>query len=209
MISTNPGSWDHQFDKGQTQDSDFHCLNGESMKVQAMYRESPFYLADLRTGLYDYETTVSKERFHFGSQSEWALLILLPHETAGLPKLLSRLQAPGQLASALRSQFHMEDAHLYLPKFKLADQPMIDLKPTLYECEMKKLFDGGDLSRLSQSCLSLDEEGVTAAAAIIFTMYGSCRLPRTISVDHPFFIALVCDSTMPVFVGHVVIPKFD
>ncbi|KER20920.1 hypothetical protein T265_15206, partial [Opisthorchis viverrini] len=41
------GSWDHQFDKEQTKESDFHCLNGESMKVQMMYRKSPFYLASL------------------------------------------------------------------------------------------------------------------------------------------------------------------
>ncbi|TGZ70844.1 hypothetical protein CRM22_002969, partial [Opisthorchis felineus] len=53
------------------------------------------------------------------------------------------------------SRFHMENAHLYLPKFKLADEPMIDLKPILYECGMKKLFSGGDLSRLSQSLMSV------------------------------------------------------
>ncbi|KER18992.1 hypothetical protein T265_12064 [Opisthorchis viverrini] len=211
------GSWDHQFDKEKTRESDFHCLNGESMKVQMMYGKSSFNLADLS----ELDCMAIKLPFRRNdSHSEWALLILLPHETAGLPKLLSRLQVPGQLASALRGPFHMEESHLFLPKFKLADQPMIDLKPILYECGMKKLFDEGDLSRLSQSRLSvsnashkavleLDEEGVTAAAATIFTMYGSCRLPRTISVDHPFFFALVCDSTMPVFVGHVVIPKFD
>ncbi|OON14603.1 serine proteinase inhibitor [Opisthorchis viverrini] len=145
------------------------------------------------------------------------------HRSAFHPLMITcvkLLQVPGQLASALRGPFHMEESHLFLPKFKLADQPMIDLKPILYECGMKKLFDGGDLSRLSQSRLSvsnashkavleLDEEGVTAAAATIFTMCGSCRLLRTISVDHPFFFALVCDSTTPVFVGHVVTPKFD
>ncbi|OON16202.1 hypothetical protein X801_07988, partial [Opisthorchis viverrini] len=151
------------------------------------------------------------------SQSEWALLILLPHERAGLPKLLSKLRAPGQLASAMRCKFYMENAHLYLPKFKLADEPMIDLKPILYECGMKKLFEGAGLSRLSKSFLSvtdayhkaLDEEGVTAAAATLFTQSFSTRLPETISVDHPFFFALVCDSAVPVFVGHVVAPNWD
>ncbi|OON18622.1 hypothetical protein X801_05521, partial [Opisthorchis viverrini] len=48
----------------------------------------------------------------------------------------------------------------------------------------------------------LDEEGVTAAAATLFTVCASFQLLQTISVDHPFFFALVCDSTMPVFVGH-------
>ncbi|TGZ62837.1 hypothetical protein CRM22_007206 [Opisthorchis felineus] len=146
------GSWDHQFDKEQTQESDFHCLDGESMKVQMMYRKSDFYLADL----VELDCTGIKLPFkQSGSQSEWALLILLPHEKAGLPKLLSRLQAPGQLASVMGSKFHMENAHLYLPKFKLADEPMIDLKPILYECGMKKLFSGGCLSRLSQSSMSV------------------------------------------------------
>ncbi|OON14602.1 hypothetical protein X801_09603 [Opisthorchis viverrini] len=46
-LNKSIGSWDHQFDKKQTQESDFHCLNGESMKVQMMYRKSTFYLADL------------------------------------------------------------------------------------------------------------------------------------------------------------------
>ncbi|TGZ75371.1 hypothetical protein CRM22_000409 [Opisthorchis felineus] len=57
--------------------------------------------------------------------------------------------------------------------------------------------------------LELDKEGVTAAAATIFIVDSSYRLPKTIYVGHPFFCALVCDSTLPVFVGHVVAPKFD
>ncbi|TGZ62835.1 hypothetical protein CRM22_007205 [Opisthorchis felineus] len=211
------GSWDHQFDKEQTQESDFHCLDGESMKVQMMYRKSDFYLADL----VELDCTGIKLPFkQSGSQSKWALLILMPHERAGLPKLLSKLRAPGHLASAMESKFHMENARLYLPKFKLSEEPMIDLKPILYECGMKKLFGGGDLSRLSQSSLSvtdayhkavmeLDEEGVTAAAATLFTQNLSYCLPKTISVNHPFFFALVCDSAVPVFVGHVVAPKWD
>ncbi|KAG5443435.1 hypothetical protein CSKR_108867 [Clonorchis sinensis] len=28
------GSWDHKFDKQQTQECDFRCLSGESLKVQ-------------------------------------------------------------------------------------------------------------------------------------------------------------------------------
>ncbi|TGZ75374.1 hypothetical protein CRM22_000412 [Opisthorchis felineus] len=181
-----------------------------------MYRKSPFYLTDPG----ELDCMAIKLPFRRSdSQSEWALLILLPHERAGLPKLISQLRAPGQLASAMGSKFHMESAHFYLPKFKLADEPMIDLKPILHECGMKKLFGGGDLSRLSQSCLSvtdayhkavleLDEEGVTAAAATFFTQGLSTRLPRTISVDHPFFFTLLCDSAVPVFVGHVVAPKW-
>ncbi|GAA49647.1 leukocyte elastase inhibitor B [Clonorchis sinensis] len=211
------GSWDHQFDKEQTQESDFHCLNGESIKVKMMYRKSRFFLAYLA----ELNCVAVKLPFRRSdSQSEWVLLILLPNEMAGLPKLLSQLRAPGKLASAMGSEFHMENAHLYLPKFKLADEPMIDLKPILYECGMKKLFDGGDLSKLSQSCLSvtdayhkavleLDEEGVTAAGATFFTQTLSSRLPKTVSVDHPFFFALVCDSAVPVFVGHVVAPNWD
>ncbi|KAG5441413.1 Serpin B6 [Clonorchis sinensis] len=212
------GSWDHQFDKEQTQESDFHCLNGESTKVQMMYRESSLYLSDL----VELDCTGIKLPFRRSAfQGEWALLILLPHERAGLQKLISQLRAPGKLASAMGSKFHMENAHLYLPKFKLADEPMIDLKPILYECGMTELFDGrGNLSRLSQSCLSmteayhkavleLDEEGVTAAAATTIVVDSIFPLHKTISVDHPFFFALVCDSTMPVFVGHVVAPKFD
>ncbi|OON19518.1 hypothetical protein X801_04612 [Opisthorchis viverrini] len=164
-----------------------------------MYRKSPFYLA------------------YLAELDCMAIKLPFRRSEAGLPKLLSKLRAPGQLASALRSPFHMEEAHLFLPKFKLADQPMINLKPILCECGMKKLFDGGDLPRLSQSCLSvtdayhkaLDEEGVTAAAATLFTVNFSTRLPATISVDHPFFFALVCDSAVPVFVGHVVAPKWD
>ncbi|TGZ75373.1 hypothetical protein CRM22_000411 [Opisthorchis felineus] len=149
------GSWDHQFDKEQTQECDFHCLNGESMKVQMMYRESSIYLADLE----ELDCTGIKLPFRrSASQSEWALLILMPHERAGLPKLLAKLRAPGLLASAMGSKFHMESTHLYLPKFKLADEPMIDLKPILYECGMTELFDGrGNLSRLSQSCLSVTD----------------------------------------------------
>ncbi|KER20922.1 LOW QUALITY PROTEIN: hypothetical protein T265_15208, partial [Opisthorchis viverrini] len=54
-----------------------------------------------------------------------------------------------------------------------------------------------------------DEEGVTAAAATVFIVDSCLPMHKTISVDHPFFFALVRDSTMPVFVGHVVAPNSD
>ncbi|TGZ75372.1 hypothetical protein CRM22_000410, partial [Opisthorchis felineus] len=178
-LNKSIGSWDHQFDKEQTQESDFHCLNGESMKVQMMYRKSEFYLADLA----ELDCTGIKLPFKQSSyQSEWALLILLPHEKAGLPKLLSRLQAPGQLGS----RFHMENAYLYLPKLKLTDETMIDLKPILYECGMKKLFSGGYLSRLSQSRLTVTHAYHKAVlesewALLILLPHEKAGLPKLLS----------------------------
>ncbi|OON19521.1 hypothetical protein X801_04615 [Opisthorchis viverrini] len=96
-------------------------------------------------------------KLHRHSPGEWSMRILLLHETAGLSKLLSKLRAPGQLASAMGCKLHKEKAHLYPPKFKVADVPMIDLQPILYECGMKKWFEGADLSRLSQSFLSVTD----------------------------------------------------
>ncbi|KER19135.1 hypothetical protein T265_11989 [Opisthorchis viverrini] len=112
------GSRVHHFTKEQTQDSDFYCLSGESVKVQMMYRKSRFYLAYLA----ELDCMAIKLPFRRSdSPGEWSMLILLLHETAGLSKLLSKLRAPGQLASAMGCKLHKEKAHLYPPKFKVAD----------------------------------------------------------------------------------------
>ncbi|KAF7258087.1 hypothetical protein EG68_04007 [Paragonimus skrjabini miyazakii] len=54
----------------------------------------------------------------------------------------------------------------------------------------------------------VDEEGATAAAATAVMMNMRCAMRSpVVRVDHPFFVALTCASTVPVFIGHVTHPE--
>ncbi|KAF7261266.1 hypothetical protein EG68_01282 [Paragonimus skrjabini miyazakii] len=59
-----------------------------------------------------------------------------------------------------------------------------------------------------KAILEVDEEGATAAAATAVMMNTRCaRRTPVVRVDRPFFVALTCASTVPVFIGHVTHPE--
>ncbi|KAA3672603.1 uncharacterized protein DEA37_0013489, partial [Paragonimus westermani] len=56
----------------------------------------------------------------------------------------------------------------------------------------------------------IDEEGATAAAATAAMFVELCDTVSCtvhVCVDRPFCVALICASTVPVFIGHVTHPE--
>ncbi|KER24545.1 hypothetical protein T265_14398 [Opisthorchis viverrini] len=149
------------------------------------------------------------------------MLVLLPNERTGLPKLLSQLRASGKIASVLSETFVGQEVYLSLPKFKFSEGEPLDVKEVFEKCGVRELFGAGaNLSKLSnlklsvsdalhKAILEVDEEGATAAAATSFRVAKCARVTYVkIRVEHPFVVALICDSKLPVFVGHVVKPEY-
>ncbi|TGZ65718.1 hypothetical protein CRM22_005727 [Opisthorchis felineus] len=152
------------------------------------------------------------------------MLIMLPNEKDGLNKSVDHLRKPGILERLLKVDLIEQNIIVHLPKFKLSEGDPLDAKELLIQCGIHDVFDSAkaNLSKicaderlfvsdvLHKSILEIDEEGATAAVATVFMAVGaSCfgGLPAFM-VDHPFFIALVCDTTVPVFVGHVTKPEY-
>ncbi|KAF7261267.1 hypothetical protein EG68_01283 [Paragonimus skrjabini miyazakii] len=110
--------------------------------------------------------------------TDWQMLIVLPKDASGLPDVLSHLRKPNALEDLLKKPFHEIELDLFLPKFKLSQ------------------------------CEPVDEEGATAAAATAVMISMNCaRWTPVVRVDRPFFVALTCASTVPVFIGHVTHPE--
>lgn len=208
------GAWDDAFEKENTHSETFHCLNGSTMKVQMMYKEAEYSFVELA----DEDAQALKMPF---KGSDWEMLIVLPNDNKGLPKLMNELRKPGKLASILSSDFEKIKVELHLPRFKVEDKESLDLKQYLISMGMKSVFDhSANMTKLSKeknlfiqsafhkAMLEVDEEGATAAAASGMIAVPMCLIQNPVfRVDHPFFVALVHDQTVPVFVGHVTNPE--
>lgn len=61
--------------------------------------------------------------------------------------------------------------------------------------------------------VQIDEEGVVAAAATL-CIFAGCALNSSkpvveFRVDHSFFVSIIWNNTLPIFLGHVTTPVND
>nr|ABV57466.1 serine protease inhibitor [Paragonimus westermani] len=208
------GMWKNQFDKRKTLHEDFTCFGGKKMDIMMMHVKAHFPYEELT------DWSAQAVRLPFKG-TDWQMLIILPWDASGLPSVLSHLRKPGNLEELLKRPFHETELDLFLPKFKLSQCEPVNAKALLKQCGINTIFDAGaaDLKKLCSSTnlflsdvfhkaiLEVDEEGATAAAATAVMMNMRCAMMRpTVRVDRPFFVALICASTVPVFIGHVTHP---
>ncbi|KAA3676947.1 serpin B [Paragonimus westermani] len=209
------GIWKNQFDKRRTLHEDFTCFGGKKMDIMMMHVKAHFPYEELT------DWAAQAVRLPFKG-TDWQMLIILPWDSSGLPSVLSHLRKPGTLEDLLKKPFHETELDLFLPKFKLSQCEPVNAKTLLQQCGINTIFDAGaaDLKKLCSSTnlfvsdifhkaiLEVDEEGATAAAATAVMMNMRCAMMRpTVRVDRPFFVALTCASTVPVFIGHVTHPE--
>ncbi|VDP84395.1 unnamed protein product [Schistosoma mattheei] len=152
-------------------------------------------------------------------------MVVLPNTNDGLPDLLKSLCKDKGISSILSSNFTDTSIHLYLPKFKLKEGSAISLVGYLQKMGMREAFCPGsanftNMSESSNFCigdilhkaiLEVDERGAVAAAAtsvevINLSLCESEEPDEEFRVDHPFFISIIWNNTVPVFLGHVVAP---
>ncbi|CAL8105409.1 unnamed protein product [Calicophoron daubneyi] len=206
------GLWREVFKKEITADAPFHKLDGSVQTVKMMRNKEVFPYVKLS------EISAQALKIPF-KNDDWSLLIILPDENIGLPNLLSHLQKPGAISAILKKEFALEKVSLYLPRFKLGEGSAMDVGGILHSLGMNLVFEKGkaDLTGicenqplfvsaiLHKAILEVDEQGATAAAAT-GTMLLGCALetikPVEFHVDHPFFVAIVSNNTIPVFMGH-------
>ncbi|KAG5453910.1 Serpin B4 [Clonorchis sinensis] len=205
------GAWRRKFKKHETTIDTFHGLDGSERQVDIMAKDAVYEHAVLS----DLNARAIKIPF---VDDQYELLIILPDANDGLRKWLQQLKAKETLKTVLEEPFTESYLSLYLPRFKLAGIPSMDLKTHLSSLGLQTMFSGdADFTTITEDSaisvdkllhktfISVNEGGVEAAAAsgLEFTFLSS-KPSLKFKVDHPFFFAVIYKSTVPVFLGHVV-----
>ncbi|TGZ57582.1 hypothetical protein CRM22_009903 [Opisthorchis felineus] len=125
------------------------------------------------------------------------------------------------MRTILVKPFAPVELDLKLPRFKLSELPALDMKAMLQLMGVKSIFEATvDFSNLSsdpniyvsdlvhKAVIEVDEQGAEAAAGSgLIVGLSSAMNKMQFHVDHPFLMALIYNSTVPAFIGHVVEPE--
>ena len=186
------GNWQKQFEEKATRDAAFYPAAGKETQVPMMYQQSHFRLG-AADGLQLLELPYKGERL--------SMLVLLPDQRDGLPKLEASLSA-GKLEGWLKTLVRRE-VRVSLPKFKLSSQfilndPLSALGMTLPFGD-KADFSGMDGRRdlyisvvVHKAFVDVNERGTEAAAATGIAMKAMAMgpPPAQFRADHPFLFLI-------------------
>ncbi|CAN6195339.1 unnamed protein product [Urochloa humidicola] len=227
------GSWQKPFDKADTDEDRFHCLDGSVVDAQFMTSEDtqfirvhegfkvlnmPYAMSpSLRTG-----TTVP---------SRYSMCVLLPDAHDGLWSLLDKvLSNPDDFLQDHMPEKRVRVGEFRVPKFKLSFSTSV--KEALQNLgvraafssgtELTDMLEGNNGSQeplylgdvLHKAVIEVNEEGTEAAAVTACIMYGSCAGPRQppprvdFVADHPFAFFVVEEVSRTIlFAGQVLNPS--
>ena len=186
------GNWAEPFEKGLTNEEDFHLTATDKIKVPMMHNwdEARYVAID--------QLQILELPYGDGSLS---MVVLLPKEIDGLADLEAKLTFQN-LQRWTASVKHEDEVQVFLPKFKTTAQFM--LSGTLQAMGMKSAFDpntanfsgmtDGEAFFISavihKAFVDVNEEGTEAAAATGIAMAGAAfvepKEPLLFRADHPF-----------------------
>jgi serpin B len=206
------GTWQYRFPKELTRDEPFHDLKNREIKVPMMHQTGAFQYGE------NADTQFLQLPYLGGDVS---MVILLPKQVLGLPKLEKQLTAQ-DVQKWISGMGHADEVDIYFPKFTFTSQ--IGLKDVLSSMGMPLAFsDDADFSGITtehdqklyeaihQAFVDVNEEG-TEAAAVTGHVGGNAPGPAPRQVlfraDHPFLFLIQDNRTGAIlFLGRVVKPK--
>ncbi|XP_074282507.1 serpin-ZX-like [Silene latifolia] len=213
------GEWNQKFDRSETEENDFHLLDGTSVKVPFM---TSYKKQFIRT-CHGFKVLELPYKQGKDKRRQFSMIFLLPNKKDGLLALSEKVASkPGFLDKHLPTE-KVKVGDFRLPRFKISFG--FEASKVLKGLGINLAFSGGDLTEMVDSpeaedlyvsnifhkaFIKVNEEGTEAAAAsaIKFQLMCAIRVPRVDFVaDHPF-IYLIRENTTGVvlFVGHVVNP---
>ena len=208
------GDWQTHFERGATEDEDFHLSHAQRIRVPLMNRQGGF-------NYFDGGKFQALELPYVSG--ELSMIVLLPRELDGLPELETSL-TEANMRQWLGQLRHIPKVIVALPKFKMTQQ--FGLGATLAKMGMPRAFErDADFSGMSserdlwisavihKAFIEVNEEGTEAAAATAVVMTGALARrpdptpPIVFRADHPF-IFLIRDnrSGSILFMGRVTDP---
>ena len=212
------GTWASEFKKEATQPAPFHLAAGDTHDRPTMHQTQVFPYFETKN--------FQAVRLPCGN-GQLNLLVFLPSGDSGLTDFCAGL-TPDNWKQWM-SQWQTRRVTLALPKFKVEYSQ--DLIPSMSALGMGEAFDGKkadfkDISlldpklfrlyisqALQKTYMLVDEEGTEAAAATairvsVLTSLHHTLSPVAMTVDHPFFIALIDMKTKAIlFAGAILDPQ--
>lgn len=211
------GTWRARFEKGATQDGEFHLSGSQTATVPLMHRMGSGYR------YYDSGTFQELEMPYDGE--DLAMVVLLPKEPDGLDALEQRFTADA--ANEWMEKLEpVGRVILTLPRFTMTQQ--FELSGTLSEMGMPQAFSGAaDFSGMTgkpefrisaaihKAFVDVNEEGTEAAAATVIGMRATAMEARrqepppvVFRADHPFLFMIRDVKTGGIlFMGRVEDPR--
>ncbi len=206
------GQWADPFKKERTRDEDFFLAANRAISVPLMNRQAAYRFAAI-DGLKLLELPYAG--------GDFSMIVLLPDEIEGLPKLESQLnsEALQRWTSALRKR---GDVRVTLPRFRTTRE--FQLNNALAGLGMSTAFnpDLADFSGMNgnrelfisavlhKAFVDVNEEGTEAAAAtgvVVGVRSAPADEPPVFRADHPFlFLIRDTRSGVILFLGRVVNP---
>lgn len=201
------GVWENKFDPRRTSERVFYPIEGAGKLTDFMYKSDML----LHKSQPDLKCQVLE--LPYASQ-DLSFLVILPNDTNDFMSLQEQLNP--QMINALTSDLQLEDALVYLPKFKI--EVGLDLKQVLMSLGMKDVFTQGKACLtgidhtgelhvsgvMHKAFIEVNEEGSEAAGATAEVLIPACK-PRHKTVfkaDHPFFFMIRDNRTRAVlFMG--------
>nr|BAM36363.1 protein Z-dependent protease inhibitor [Oplegnathus fasciatus] len=201
------GAWEKPFNPNFTENAPFYIDNYRVVEVPMMFKEDKFYtMEDIPLG-----AKVLKLPYQEGV----SMLILLPNRGMDYTVIDDEITAEKFLSWIKKLQKTKLDVNM--PKFKMVQS--YSLHNLLRDMGMTSVFsNSANLTKLSKdeglkvsevlhkAVIEVDESGTTAAAAttIGITPYS---LPRTFTVNRPFFFFIYHEDTnCLLFMGRVIDP---
>ena len=202
-------AWQHQFNKNQTEDGQFHLLDGKQVTVPMMKQTESFGFAK-GAGYQAIELPYDG--------NELSMVILLP-EDGQFKAFEEDLQT--QQVSDIINSLRGSRVDLTMPRFEFDSE--FSLKDTLAKMGMPVAFtDSADFSGMTgkrelsisdvihKAFVSVDETGTEAAAAtavIVGVTSAPVEPPVELTIDRPFiFLIRDIETGAIIFVGRVLNP---
>lgn len=205
------GQWISQFNKDNTQKTDFYEAVGKTVGVQMMRQTG-------ENAKFKYTEDNDFQILAMPYQGDkLSMLVFLPKEN-NLESLQNKMTVEN--LKVWESKLLQQSVDVYLPKFTFNSK--YSLANNLAQLGMTTAFsDGADFSGINgtgglkidkvihQAFVDVNEEGTEAAAATgVTTMLTVVRMPTTFRADHPFIFLIQDDKSGNIlFMGRVMDPE--
>ncbi|KAI3367737.1 hypothetical protein L3Q82_026575 [Scortum barcoo] len=201
------GAWEKPFNSNLTENAPFYIDNYSVVDVPMMFKEDKFYTME--------DVLLGAKVLKLPYQEGVSMLILLPNKGTDYNVIDDEISAEKFLSWI--SRLYKTKLEVNMPKFKM--EQSYSLHNLLPDMGMASVFsNAANLTKLSKeeglkvsevlhkAVIEVDETGTTAAAAttVGITPYS---LPRTFTVNRPFFFFIYHEDThCLLFMGRVIDP---